>query len=283
MQRVVLSRRLVPPVIPTLFLASTCKIPYITIVAKTRTIFTITRSPTTATTWSPAVCSLHPTHCRHLATDPQEVEMVSVLELPAYAHLKLKLMQRENCQDLMDGKPSSRSPSPHLDTACSHLLEGRRGLVVPRDILHLPQALAMDCFTSRKPQHAEVRRRVLEGSILTGGLARADQEAMVDMLEVLAAEAMVGVEELQRELFARNSEREFMLKRQLVGFFLLQELEGGERRVPVEAVAELRMATILATFTEEEDARMVAWVARRGAARWPELAKELGRDRKSVV
>ena len=68
-----------------------------------------------------------------------------------------------------------------------------------------------------------------------------------------------------------------VLQRQLVGFYLLQGLEDGHKRLPVEVVIRLSKVLLSGTFTEEEDAAILAWVEEHGPTRWRELARSLGR------
>ena len=85
------------------------------------------------------------------------------------------------------------------------------------------------------------------------------------------------------ELFAANKgsgnnwDEDFMLKRQLAGFWLLQGMKDGDRRLPMEVYTKLAVVLYSGSFTEEEDAAILAWVDKHGATRWAELARNLGR------
>merc|ERR1719319_1659478 len=72
-------------------------------------------------------------------------------------------------------------------------------------------------------------------------------------------------------------DRTFMLQRQLVGFSLLQGLEDQDRRLPMEVYTKLAVYLFSGTFTEEEDAAILAWVEEHGPTRWTDLARSLGR------
>ena len=68
-----------------------------------------------------------------------------------------------------------------------------------------------------------------------------------------------------------------MLKRQLVGFYLLNGLKDSHLRLPVEAIN--RLASILYTrkFTKDDDSAILAWVDQHGPKKWTALAKSLDR------
>merc|ERR1719319_1884209 len=67
------------------------------------------------------------------------------------------------------------------------------------------------------------------------------------------------------------------MERQLVGFYLLQGMKDGDRRLPMEAINKVNTLTSGGRFTKEEDGRILAWVEEHGPTRWAELARTLGR------
>ena len=69
-----------------------------------------------------------------------------------------------------------------------------------------------------------------------------------------------------------------MMQRQLVGFFLLQDLPDDERRLPIEVYGRLAVLLQSGTFTEEEDKAIMAWVDKHGPNQWNALARTLGRS-----
>merc|ERR1719350_498726 len=69
----------------------------------------------------------------------------------------------------------------------------------------------------------------------------------------------------------------FKLKRQLAGFWLLQGMKGGDRRLPMEVYNKLAVVLYSGDFTEEDDAIILDWVEENGATRWTELARKLDR------
>ena len=85
---------------------------------------------------------------------------------------------------------------------------------------------------------------------------------------------------LKAELFAKGDRyrKDFMMQRQLVGFFLLQDMSDGERRLPIEVYGRLAVLLQSGTFTEEEDKAILAWVDKHGLTKWNALARTLGRS-----
>jgi len=62
-----------------------------------------------------------------------------------------------------------------------------------------------------------------------------------------------------------------------VGFYLVQGMKDGDRRLPMEAINKVNTLTSGGRFTKEEDRRILAWVEEHGPTRWAELARTLGR------
>ena len=74
----------------------------------------------------------------------------------------------------------------------------------------------------------------------------------------LVQNSQVDQNDLEVELFARQGprntrHREFLLKRQLIGFFLLNGLENSHLRLPVEALNRLAGSLFGKKFTKKED------------------------------
>merc|ERR1719319_1335519 len=101
--------------------------------------------------------------------------------------------------------------------------------------------------------------------------------ALVRQYAELVAGARVDRQQLTTLLGAASIQRTFMLQRQLVGFYLLQGLEDGHKRLPVEVVIRLNKVLLSGTFTRVEDTAILAWVEEHGPTRWRELARSLGR------
>ena len=54
-------------------------------------------------------------------------------------------------------------------------------------------------------------------------------------------------------------------------------MKDGDRRLPMQVYNKLAVLLYSGSFTEEEDAAILAWVDKHGATRWAELARNLGR------
>merc|ERR1719266_1891885 len=57
----------------------------------------------------------------------------------------------------------------------------------------------------------------------------------------------------------------------------MQGTKDSDRRLPMEVYTKLAVLLYSGSFTEEEDAAILAWVDKHGATRWAELARNLGR------
>ena len=68
-----------------------------------------------------------------------------------------------------------------------------------------------------------------------------------------------------------------MLKRQLVGFYLLNGLKDSHLRLPVEAINRLASILYSRKFTKDDDNAILAWVDQHGPKKWTALAKSLDR------
>ena len=168
-----------------------------------------------------------------------------------------------------------RTPSlGPLDKACLHLLRLEPPLKVSTLVLGL-NALALDSHSNR--YRSDIKELKMSGIIKVGKFTPEDGDLVNELFMTLAREAGVEEETLKAELFSRKSDNEFMLKRQLVGFFLLHDLEDGDLRLPVEAVNQLWIMHIAGTFTKEDDAAIEDWVAKNGPRKWPDLARILER------
>ena len=190
-------------------------------------------------------------------------ENISFLEdAEHYRNMRTKLEER------------SRSPMGALDSACLHILRLQPPLKVNSLVLGL-NALALDSYKSLKPEYNKVRELRKGNSIKVGKMTVDDEELIEELFALLAKQAGVEQEILKSELFSKKQDKEFMLKRQLVGFFLLHDLEDGDMRLPVEVINQLWILHISRTFTKEDDAVIEAWVARNGPTKWPELARKL--------
>merc|ERR1719209_2745903 len=132
--------------------------------------------------------------------------------------------------------------------------------------------------------YAEIQEMKQIGAVKKGKLNKEDEAAIEKRFETLLAETGLNKEALMEELFAANKgshfnwDEDFMLKRQLAGFWLLIGMKDGDRRLPMEVYTRLSTLLYTGSFTEEEDAAILAWVDKHGATRWAELARNLGRS-----
>merc|ERR1719264_2202663 len=169
-----------------------------------------------------------------------------------------------------------------LATASLYILSSK-DLNVNLEILRLD---ALSLISHRDPStkgYAEIQEMEQRGAVKKGKLNKEDETAIEKRFETLLAETGLDKEALMEELFAANKgspfnwDEDFMLKRQLAGFWLLQGMKDGDRRLPMQVYSKLAVVLYSGSFTEEEDAAILAWVDKHGATRWAELARNLGR------
>ena len=73
-------------------------------------------------------------------------------------------------------------------------------------------------------------------------------------------------------------DRDFMFKRQLVGFYLMRGIKDSHLRFPVVALNRLASILYSGNFTKEEDKAILAWMEEHGPNNWTSLAGSLGRN-----
>merc|ERR1719458_1742825 len=165
-----------------------------------------------------------------------------------------------------------------LDTASLYILSFK-DLTVSLD--------ALSTQSHSCPSHkgyAEIKEMKQRGAVKKGKLNKEDETAIEKRFETLLAETGLDKEALMEEMFAVNKssgfnnwDEDFMLKRQLAGFWLLQGMKDGDRRLPMEVYTKLAVVLYSGSFTEEEDAAILTWVDKHGATRWTEPARDLER------
>lgn len=122
------------------------------------------------------------------------------------------------------------------------------------------------------------------GAVKVGKLNIRDDEAVRRGFEALVEETKVDKKALVQELFAENEgggskwDKAFMLKRQLVGFKLLQFVENGDIQLPMKAYDRFSVILLSGKFTKKEDKAILAWVDKHGETGWMDLARFLGRN-----
>ena len=153
-----------------------------------------------------------------------------------------------------------------LDSTALHLLSrGDNDLKIDPAILKL-NALALDCHKSTHPSQSGVKELMKKLNVKKGRYTIRDAEKIQSNFESLCACANVESGALKEELFpkVKTLEREFLLKRQLVGFYLQQDLPSGGSRLPMEVFGKLATLLFAGRFSEEEDSTILAWVEEHG-------------------
>merc|ERR1719264_2306651 len=179
-------------------------------------------------------------------------------------------------------KMNRKSLGP-LDTASLYIVSSEE-LNVNLEILRLDALSPQSHLDAKCKGYAEIQEMKQSGAVKKGKLNKEDETAIEKRFETLLAETGLDKEALMEELFAENKgspfnwDEDFMLKRQLAGFWLLQGMKDGDRRLPMEVYTKLAVVLYSGSFTEEENAAILAWVDKHGATRWAELARNLGRN-----
>ena len=171
-------------------------------------------------------------------------------------------------------------PLGPVDSVCSVILS--EGLKVNQQILFL------DALSLRNTIHKNIHIKELKRTkiLKSGGFTMRSDKLLLQQYERLLKKAKVDERALKVELFSEEKidltsstrrEKWFLMKRQLVGFWLLQELPDGDRRLPTEVYARLATLLFSGNFTKEDDDVILAWVEEHGTRKWSHLAQRLGR------
>jgi len=198
-----------------------------------------------------------------------QIKRVSLLEHVEYSRLK-------------DQLSFSRKSLGPVDSVCSFILGEE--LIVNQQILFL-DALSLRNTSGKSVSHIKELKR--DNILKSGGFTIQSDKLLLHQYERLLKKTKVEEGALKVELFneekndesTSSSRREklFLFKRQLVGFWLLQVLPDGERRLPTEVYARLATLLFAGSFTKEDDAVILSWVEEHGANKWSRLAQRLGR------
>jgi len=198
------------------------------------------------------------------------IAKVGVLEHSEYVDMK---------ENLASKKTSALGP---LDRVCSHLLA--KNLAVNQTILHI-NAIGVSSIQGQGTYGMGVKELKKSGNLVTGHLNVKCDKIILEQFELLVSQTKVDKTALETDLLKgvqSRVEREFMLQRQLVGFFLLQGLAAlgrqHEKRLPVEAVIRLAKLLSCGNFTKEDDTLILAWVDEHGPVKWRQLARSIGRN-----
>jgi len=165
-----------------------------------------------------------------------------------------------------------------LDSASLFIL--LEDLKVNLDVLGL-NALALN-LTSTAVGYAEIKEMKRKGLLKTGKFNEEDDKALIERWKTLLRQTGLKKEALKKELFALTEhggppDRPFMLKRQVIGFWLLQGLEDGDRRLPLQTYNRLAVLLYGGTFTKQDDETILAWVKQYGPKDWTKLAHIMDR------
>merc|ERR1719239_997918 len=207
-----------------------------------------------------------------ISMSTEVLNMGSILEHQKYREMKSKLSK-------MRRKGFNLGP---LDTASLYILSSKE-LTVNLKILSLDALSPESHLHSSCNGYAEIQEMKQRGSVKKGKLNKEDEATIEKRFETLLAQTGLDKEDLVEELLAANKgsgfnwDEDSMLKRQLAGFYLMQGMKDGDRRLPMEVYTKLAVVLYSGSFTEEEDAAILAWVDKHGATRWAELARNLGR------
>jgi len=204
-----------------------------------------------------------------LSSAAPKVNMGSILENPKYKEMKSDLSKRKRKRSSILGP---------LDTASLFILTSKE-LTVNLELLSLVALSRYSHLGSDSKGCTDIKEMKQRGAVKVGKLNKEDEDALEKRFETLLAKTRLNKEALMDELFAENKnyDEDFILKRQLVGFWLLNGMKDGERRLPMKVYTKLSTLLYSGRFTEEEDAAIKAWVDKHGPTRWAELARNLGR------
>ena len=214
----------------------------------------------------------HGTYCKRQISTKATTKgnMGTILQHAKYKNMKSVL-------STMKRKGSVLGP---LDLASLHILSSK-DLKVNLDILKL-DALSPNYMGNNKCSE-DIREMKQSGKVKVGKFNKEDESVIKERFETLLAETRLDKDALLEELFAANQgsgfgwDEDFMLKRQLAGFWLLKGMKDGDSRLPMKVYDKLAVVHFSGNFTKEEDAIILDWVDKHGTTRWAKLARKLGR------
>ena len=207
-------------------------------------------------------------------TCTQTCQLHKVTSVRLLEHIEYSKMKDQFCL--------SKKPLGSVDSVCSYILG--KDLLVNQRVLFL-DALGLR-QTSSRSSSGHIRELKKSNVLKTGGFTMKSDNMLMEQYKKLLVEVEVDEEALKRELFSEEKcdgdpstrrERLFLLKRQLVGFWLMQELPDGDRRLPTEVYGRLATLLFSGNFTEVEDATIISWVEEHGPRKWSRLALKLER------
>jgi len=190
------------------------------------------------------------------------VTMCRLKDSPVYLDMSTTLAQAQQDDDTTSA----------LDTASKFIL--KTNLVVNKKILDMH-------LVSRPKLHSSLRENFKEmetsGEIRSGHYTFKHDEIIRGNYNLLLTKSQLLEGNLNCELFVSGLTRETQLKKNLVGFFLLQHLPNSQLRLPYEVCDRLGKVLFSKNFSKTEDEFILSWVNQNGP-RWTELAVLLGRN-----
>ena len=201
-----------------------------------------------------------------LSQEACSVSLVSVLQHPEYQELKMKL----------EIKAQSA-----LDRACLHILVNDQ-LKVSQMVLDLNAVSLYSVPTRYKGKDQSLKDMEDRGLLIFGKYNVQVEKILRTNFTSLISSSGVKKKDLETALFARQgpgnlTDRDFLLKRQLIGFYLLNGLKDSHLRLPVEALNRLASILYSGKFTKKDDKAILAWVDQHGPNKWTDLAWSLDR------
>merc|ERR1719391_1239585 len=219
------------------------------------------------------VAFLHITPIENLVVQGNSTEessgpcMGSIMNHPEYKEMYKRLSK------------AAKSPP---DIVCCHILS--KGVIVNQEILKLDALSPSSHIQKDYKGNTKIKEKEQCGFVKIGKFNIKDDRAIERGFEALVNETKVDKKALVEELFAENEgagrwrDDAFMLKRQLVGFWLLQFVENGNMRLPMKVHDRLNVILSGGKFTKKEDKAILAWVKEHGETGWKDLARSLGRN-----
>jgi len=199
---------------------------------------------------------------QHLVRNCSTVTMCRLKDCPVYLDMSTTLAETHQEDDNTSA----------LDIASKFIL--KTNLVVNKKILDMH-------LVSRPKPHSSLRENFKEmetsGEIRSGHYTFKHDEIIRGNYNLLLTKTQLLEGNLNRELFVSSLTRDSQLKKNLVGFFLLQHLPNSQLRLPYEVCERLGKVLFSKNFSKTEDEFILSWVSQNGP-RWTELAVLLGRN-----
>ena len=159
-----------------------------------------------------------------------------------------------------------------INQMCNYILG--QNMEVNRKILSLNITQRVLCMSTKI---ADINKLKRDGLLNTGRFTLEHDTIILNTYNDLVTKSAVNKEEAHKDLFLKYNSKLFHLQRNAIGFYLLQNLPDGDKRLPVEVFTRLHTLQSPGAFSQKEDTAIMAWVRNNGAAEWTKLAASLGR------